>query len=384
MAEPFKRIRVGNRVTIYPRGKKQIYVADFWHDGKHHRQSLETRNLKVATQKAVQIDADLATDAFKAPPPPTAISAAVTDYIEFLKIEGRARKTIGRYQGELNRMRDCWESIRVTRLAQITPVHFDKYRAHCKQLGHGQRTLWHESIVVKQWLKWCHRRRLVGDNSIADYKLTKPVLEPREGPDLAQVNAILAATKGVRKVELAVLAFTGMRSGELQRLTPEDVDLKNGWIKIVSREGAETKTRRSRKVPIHAGLKVMLESMPKSKRPWYFTALASSRYPNGDHWINTKRLNEDFLKLLKRLKLPTGRDARGFTLHGLRHFFETFCVNSGTPQRVIDTWLGHRSDRSMASIYYKLSDADSQGFMAKVPFGPALTLASDDEDQQAS
>ncbi|MDB5306859.1 MAG: hypothetical protein JWO38_1061, partial [Gemmataceae bacterium] len=38
------------------------------------------------------------------------------------------------------------------------------------------------------------------------------------------------------------------------------------------------------------------------------------------------------------------------------------------PQRVIDTWLGHRSDKSMAAVYYRLRDEDSQSFMAKVPF----------------
>ena len=32
-------------------------------------------------------------------------------------------------------------------------------------------------------------------------------------------------------------------------------------------------------------------------------------------------------------------------------------------------WLGHRSDRSMASVYYRLSDEDSQHFMLKVPLG---------------
>jgi hypothetical protein len=43
-------------------------------------------------------------------------------------------------------------------------------------------------------------------------------------------------------------------------------------------------------------------------------------------------------------------------------------VNRGIPQRVVDTWLGHRSDRSMASIYYRLTDEESQNFMRQVPF----------------
>ncbi len=71
---------------------------------------------------------------------------------------------------------------------------------------------------------------------------------------------------------------------------------------------------------------------------------------------------------------PAGRDG-GFTLHSLRHFFETFAVNEGIPQRVVDSWLGHRSDRSMAAVYYKLKDEDSQRFMAKVPFGTGLPTA---------
>lgn len=56
-------------------------------------------------------------------------------------------------------------------------------------------------------------------------------------------------------------------------------------------------------------------------------------------------------------------------VHSLRHFFETFTVNAGVPQRVIDAWLGHRSDKSMAAVYYRLRDEDSQAFMAKIPFG---------------
>jgi integrase len=66
--------------------------------------------------------------------------------------------------------------------------------------------------------------------------------------------------------------------------------------------------------------------------------------------------------------LPVGR-ANGFTIRSLRHSFETIWVNAGIPQPVIDTWIGHSSDRSMAAVYYRLKDEDSQEFMKKVPFG---------------
>jgi integrase len=78
--------------------------------------------------------------------------------------------------------------------------------------------------------------------------------------------------------------------------------------------------------------------------------------------------------LLKKLALPVGRDS-GFTIHSLRHSFETIALNASIPQRVFDTWQGHKSDRSMAAVYYKLSDEESQRFTTQVPFGTGTPAA---------
>ena len=192
--------------------------------------------------------------------------------------------------------------------------------------------------------------------------------ERKIAPVIAQVNAILAAADGALKYWLLVLALTGMRVGELQRLRQEDVDLVGGWIHIRSRPGAETKTRDSRKIPIHPRLRRALEALPAHGHQWYFVAAPGSRYPAGGHWVNPKQVNDRFALVLKRLGMPAGRES-GFVVHSLRHFFESFTVNAGIPPRAIDGWLGHRSDRSMGAVYYHLSDGESQEFMAKVPFG---------------
>jgi integrase len=255
----------------------------------------------------------------------------------------------------------------VTKLSQLATRHLDLYRAERAAVRH-RKTLYVEGVILKQWTKWCTSRRFVASNPLAEVKLVKPMLEPKGGPTLDQVNLLLEAADEPLHSQLAVLAMTGMRSGELQRLRPEDVDLVGGWVHIVSRPGAETKTKVSRKIPIHPRLRAVLEALPATKRPFLFTAGASNKFPAGDNHIDVKRLNEQFARLAARLGLPTGRED-GFVIHSLRHFFETICVNAGIPQRVIDTWLGHRSDKSMAAVYYKLADADSLSFMTKVPFG---------------
>ena len=235
-------------------------------------------------------------------------------------------------------------------------------------------------VIIKQLFKWAKSRKLIAENPLSEIKLNKHPMEPKAGPSLEQLNTILATADEPLRSELALLAFTGMRAGELQRLRPEDIDLLGGWVHIRSRPGAETKTRQSRRVPIHQRLRAVLLALPKTRRAWMFTAAASKKFPAGDHNISAKRMNEQFTRLVGKLGMPVGRD-NGFVIHSLRHFIETFTVNASIPQRVVDTWLGHRSDKSMAAIYYKLNDADSQSFMAKVPFGtggPAAVVGKEE------
>jgi hypothetical protein len=169
-------IRVGDRMTLYPRGKKGVYSADFWRQGKHCRVSLKTRNRKVAEQRAIKLANDLIEGLYKAPPPAMTIQKAIDEYVQYLETEGRARKTIVRYRGELHAFRDFLAGLHAGRLSQITISLFDKFRAHRKK-EHGPRSMYHEAIVVKQWLKWCHLRRWLPENSLVGYKLSKPKME---------------------------------------------------------------------------------------------------------------------------------------------------------------------------------------------------------------
>ncbi|MCY2994388.1 MAG: tyrosine-type recombinase/integrase [Planctomycetota bacterium] len=191
---------------------------------------------------------------------------------------------------------------------------------------------------------------------------------------------MLNAADERRREILAMLAFTGMRSGECQHLRPEDVELRGNWVHIVSREGYETKTGECRDVPIHPRLRPFLARQPKHERPWFFTAPATPKYPRGDHHLNAKKLNEYFLAVLKKLDIATGREA-GFTIHSLRHSFKTLCVNARIPREVVDAWQGHSPDRSVGGAYYKLSPEESQRFMEQVPFGTGEPAASAGETE---
>ncbi|HVK07872.1 MAG TPA: site-specific integrase, partial [Gemmataceae bacterium] len=156
------------------------------------------------------------------------VRQAVDDYIAFLEAESRARKTIVKYRGVFDLFVDYLARHRVTRLSQVTAAHFDRYRAERKETKH-QKTVYCDGVIIKQIFKWARTRKLIIDNPLADITLNKPPLEPKAGPSLTQVNEILARAKEPLRGQLAVLAFTGMRAGELQRLRVKDVDLVGGW-----------------------------------------------------------------------------------------------------------------------------------------------------------
>ncbi|MEX0775227.1 MAG: hypothetical protein WD042_05880 [Phycisphaeraceae bacterium] len=90
-------------------------------------------------------------------------------------------------------------------------------------------------------------RDLVAVDPLRKVKLRKPVRERKWSPPVDAIEQILAAAAQPLADRLAVLAFTGMRSGECQRLECGQMDLAGNWIHIVSRADDPTKTRRSRK-----------------------------------------------------------------------------------------------------------------------------------------
>jgi len=371
-----ERFAVGHRIVICRRGKKKIWVAEFSDNGAHRRKTLGTQNKKIAISRATQLAARLEAGEFAAAPPAITIEEAGRAYIAYQKTEGRARRTITRYSGELRVFEQFAADNSVRRMSQVAVSLLDAYRA-LRIKDHDPATVYHETVLLKQLFKWAKRRGMIVTNPIADYELNKPARKQKPVLTLAQVNRALKQCTPRRVAEISTLAFTGMRSGEVQGLRAGDVDLRDGWITVAEQIDGPTKTKHSRRVPIHPRLlPILRRQRPKPGQEFFFVSEPSRKYPLGGRPVNTKRLCEYFKAAALRV------DIEGFVLHSLRHFFKSFCVNNGVPERAVDQWLGH-SDGSVRGIYYHLSPGESKAFMDKVPFAEDPDDQSDsDEDSQ--
>jgi integrase len=363
-------IRIGDMVQIRPRGKRGIYTAEFFHNGHHRRRSLKTTRLDIARQRAIKLEADLAVGEYKARPRALSLVEAKDDFIAAKRGEGLKSKTLGKYKNWLGAFVELAETHNVRFLHQCTDRLFDQFRAK-RQETQGPKSMEGGLTIIKSFFKFFAggTRDVLAVNPVRRCKIRKAPPKEQFTPTLKQVNGILEAASGQRKIQFAIAAFTGLRETEMTMLSPQSVDIAGGWIHVAKREGWNPKTEAGhRKVPLHPRLLALLADVKPSSAPYFFCSPPSVKYPQGNHHLNGRKLNDDLQAIAKSLGMLTGRKAGGLVFHSLRHFFETECVDSGVPQFVVDLWMGHAGQKLTGRLYYGHTDAKSQGLMKTIKF----------------
>jgi integrase len=368
-----------NKVRARPEGRKGNYVAHFDSNGSRRKKSLKTRRHEVARKAAIQLELQLESNSYVPTPSKKNISEAVEEYLKAKTVKGICKKTSAKYSRELAEFMEFCANNGIAKIQQINEPIFTAYRQFraSRNLINSdealaEKTIFLSMMIVRGFVKWCAKRRYISSDPLVDLGLKKPAFRLQFCPTEEMTNAVLTAAPEHLAVLLYMLAFTGMRSGELQLLRPTDVDLAQNVIKVHTLKSKMTCIRPLRKIPIHPRLREILQIHGKplfnTGFSYFFTAAPSKKYQDGGHEINTKHLNERLQSLVKSLGLSCGRANEGFVIHSFRHFFETVCINSGVPQRAVDAWLGHTGDRSMGAVYYRLNDQESQKQILKICF----------------
>jgi integrase len=137
--------------------------------------------------------------------------------------------------------------------------------------------------------------------------------------------------------------LTGMRRGEIFSLRWCDVDFKTGTITI---EGSNTKTRKSRRIPINSSLEGVLRS-------WRGDVIQFD--PNARVFPSTKTggrrsdIKKQWAKLVKTAKI------RDFHFHDCRHDAASKMVQKGVPIATVSKILGHSSIQITEQVYAHLA-----------------------------
>lgn len=346
---------VGDLVRIFQRG--QTWYANFQYEGRQHRRSLQTRNRKEARRRAIRLEAELLNGRQPASGAVPSVAAVVHQYTEFLKSEGRAPKTLSKYDGVFRRLRDLAGQRRVTKISGVNLELIDAYKNRRVADGAAKKTVHTEVVVIRQLVNFALSRKMITVDPLEGLRLKKP--KPRRQPcwSRKEVGQILLASNAVYRPALTLLAETGMRVGELKHLTWDDVDLEHRVLLVREKEGWKPKTGDARAVPLTPAAMAVLEALPR-KGKWVFTAAPSPRYPKGDHQISERRLLEYLKRVLKRLGL------RGH-VHTFRHSFISNALMQGIPEAIVREWVGH-VDPEVLKLYTHILDEASQAAMQRL------------------
>lgn len=121
---------------------------------------------------------------------------------------------------------------------------------------------------------------------------------------------------------------TGLRSGEILRLTPADVDCPRGFLRITE----EQKNRTESRIPINSTAREILD-----RNPGLFPYSSES-------WVARR-----FKAYREAAGLP-----EGLTFHSLRHTYGTMMVRRGADVRVIKELMRHKAITS-TMVYAKVT-----------------------------
>ncbi|HVC36909.1 MAG TPA: site-specific tyrosine recombinase XerD [Gammaproteobacteria bacterium] len=147
---------------------------------------------------------------------------------------------------------------------------------------------------------------------------------------------------GVRdRAMLELLYATGLRVSELVTLRIDQVNLRQGVVRVLG------KGKRERLVPVGEEAQTWIEKYLHTARPEIIGA------QQNDYLFSTRRSDhmtrQAFWHIIKRYAQKAGISA-AMSPHTLRHAFATHLLNHGADLRVVQMLLGH-SDVSTTQIY---------------------------------
>jgi integrase len=294
---------------------------------------------------------------------------------------GASAATVKRYRPVLAKFIAYGAAEGIRTWQAVTKKILEAYAAWLVDKGYHQATQRFELTVLKQVIKW-----LVGEKKLPTSCLVQLPLKKARGTTTycyrpEEVQAMVERCSGRTELNwlgdvIVALVTTGLRISELANLRWDDLDMRTGMLRLTDTryqgnqaaqtESRTTKSHRDRTLPIHVDLRRLLEAMKHH---------ADGRVFHGPHGgklkpdtVRTILVRDVLAPLAPQFPAPAlGKGFGDGRVHSLRHYFCSISANSGVPEQVLMTWLGHR-DSSMVHHYYHLHDDEARRQMARIQF----------------
>lgn len=237
------------------------YVA--YNDGQRKRFSLGVKTRPEAEAAVRAIDSPPATSTVEVKNERLTWDKAQATFLSHKESLGKAPGTLVRYKSGLAAFGRYLSSIKLQYLDQTTVVVLEGYNAfRTKKEECDVKTAYNDALVIKGLFKWAAKpsRGFLKVNPALDWETPEPVKPKRFCYTADHVKALEVGVRDWLQPVVTVLAWSGMRIGELVNLRWKDVDFETRMFHIRVREDWKPKGKCDRAVPMHPKVESVLRS----------------------------------------------------------------------------------------------------------------------------
>ena len=269
----------------------------------------------------------------------------IDSFLNALWLEfGLSDNTLSAYGSDLKQF-DKW--LEAKELFNVEQQDINQFFLYRKQQGMSKRSVARILSSLKRFYGYLLREGLIQSDpcELIDAPRLAPALpeslSENDVESLLQAPEIVSALGFRDRAMLELLYATGLRVSELVELNFQQVNFRQGCLRVVG------KGEKERLVPVGEEAMDWLERYLNQARPMILGARQS------DYLFVTNRgssmTRQAFWHIIKRYAKQAGID-KHLSPHTLRHAFATHLLNHGADLRVVQLLLGH-SDLSTTQIY---------------------------------
>lgn len=270
------------------------------------------------------------------------LDQAVEIFRRHLETEkGRSPETVRAYTADMNDFQRYLASNapKAKSAEQIDPFHIRGFLG--ERFGKIRKiSIGRKLAAIRTFFRFLVREGVVSTNPAAGIRAPKREKPLPRALSVDDMDRFFSRNSDMDKRDRAIyelLYSSGLRIGELTGLDLQDLDLKNGWVRVTGKGNKE------RYVPVGSrALKALGEYLPFRGVP---ASRSSARAVNGAVFLNSRggRLSSRSVRRILKTYLDSAGLAGDASPHTFRHSFATHMLHGGADLRSIQELLGHSS-----------------------------------------